>query len=272
MRMRRALSRANSASMQEELPVFFLMADRTRLIQQVPKNAVWAEIGVYKGDFSQQVLDACEPAEYYLIDNWKFEIADHNALAGETENFSNFAGKIHWDHFGDDPNGIQEQNFQYVTSRFAERPNVKIIRDDSANGIQALADASIDVMYIDANHQYEYVLRDMIHAQKKIKPGGIILMNDFYEGPGGAEQNLGVMGAVNTFVKRYDFHYLAMTHGSFADVALTDDPGSPFVRAFLENLKDSDLFFIGVSDVLVPNLRYKMYRKANGELRYVALL
>ena len=248
------------------------MADRSRLIQQVPKNAVWAEIGVYKGDFSQQVLDSCEPAEYYLIDNWRFEIHDHNALAEDTENFANFAGKIHWEHFGDDPNSDQEKNFQYVTSRFSERPSVKIIREDSAKGIESLPDAHFDVMYIDANHQYEYVLRDMIHARKKMKPGSIMLMNDFYEGPGGAEQNLGVMGAVNTFMKRYSYHYLAMTHGSFADVALTDDPGSPFVREFLNNLKNSDLFFIGISDVIVPNLRYKMYRKANGELRYVALL
>ena len=60
-------------------------------------------------------------------------------------------------------------------------------------------------MYIDANHQYEYVLRDMMEARKKLRPGAILLMNDFYEGPGGAEQNLGVMGAVNTFVKRFNF-------------------------------------------------------------------
>jgi hypothetical protein len=51
----------------------------------------------------------------------------------------------------------------------------------------------------------------------------------------------------------------------------------PYRRAFvslcatiLENLKDSSEFqFIGISDVLVPNLRYKLYRKQNGALRYV---
>jgi hypothetical protein len=29
--------------------------DRNGLIRPVPKNAVWAEVGVYKGDFSQIV-------------------------------------------------------------------------------------------------------------------------------------------------------------------------------------------------------------------------
>jgi hypothetical protein len=252
--------------------VFFVMGDRNSLIQQFPKGGAWAEVGVYRGDFSQRILETCAPVEFHLIDNWKFDIEDHNPFSDEAENFSGFSGKIHWQHFGDDPNATQEQNYQYVKSRFANAPNINIIRANSLEGIKSLPDAHFDVMYIDANHQYEYVLRDMMEARKKLKPGAIMLMNDFYEGPGGAEQNLGVMGAVNTFVKRYDFHYVAMTHGSYADVALTDDPDSSYVRELLTNLNDSDLVFIGISDPFVQNIRYKLYRKKNGDLRYVAML
>jgi Methyltransferase domain len=156
-----------------------------------------------------------------------------------------------------------------VKNRFSQTPAVKIIRADSSQAIKRLLDRNLDVIYIDANHQYEYVLRDMMEARKKLKAGGILLLNDFYEGPGGAEQNL---GAVNTFVKRYDFQYLAMSHGFYADVALTDDVSSPFVKEFLANLNNSELLFIGISDALVPNIRYKLYRKRNGELRYLAML
>jgi hypothetical protein len=80
------------------------------------------------------------------------------------------------------------------------------------------------------------------------------------------------MGAVNSFVKRYDYIYLAASCGSFANVALTDDPNSAIVRGFLDNLMNSDYQFVGVADVLVPNLRYKLYRKRDGSFRYVALL
>jgi hypothetical protein len=80
------------------------------------------------------------------------------------------------------------------------------------------------------------------------------------------------MAAVNTFVKRNDYTYLAMCCTSFGNVALTDDPSSPYVQEFLNNLKDSEFQFLGVSDVLVPNLRHKLYRKSNGEYRYVAML
>jgi SAM-dependent methyltransferase len=252
--------------------LFFILGDRVDLIRQLPKGGVWAEIGVYRGDFSQKVLEVCSPSEFYLIDNWKFELTEHNPFTDNADNFSGFMGRIHWEHFGDDPNATQQKNFEYVRDRFAQCANVKIVRARSIEAMRELGDGHFDVMYIDANHQYEYALRDMMEARKKLKPGGIMLLNDFYEGPGGAEQNLGVIGAVNTFVKRYDFHYVAMTHGAYSDLALTDDPQSAFVAEFLANLKDSDLVFIGIPDAIVPNIRYKLYQKPNGELRYLALL
>lgn len=248
------------------------MTDRNGLLTLIPRGAAWAEVGVYKGDFSQIVIDTCAPCEYHLIDSWTFDVKEHNQLADTSENFSNFAGRVHWQHYGDDPNRHQEENFRHVTQRFADVPGVRVIRAQSVDGIDRLPDHGMDVIYIDANHQYEYVLRDMFHARKKLKPGGIMFMDDFYEGPGGGEQNEGVMSAVNTFMKRNDYYYLAASCGSFSNVALTDDPTSPFVRQYLENLKNSDFQFIGVSDVLVPNLRYKLYRKANGGYRYVAML
>jgi Methyltransferase domain len=255
-----------------EATVYFIMGNRDDLIAQYPKHGVWAEVGVYRGDFSQKILEICEPSELYLIDNWKFDIQDHNPFADEAEHFSGFSGKIHWQHFGDDPNATQQINYEYVQSRFAQAHHVKILRENSVEGIRGIPDAHFDVIYIDANHQYEHVLRDMTEARKKLKPGGIMQMNDFYEGPGGAEQNLGVMGAVNTFVKRYDFHYVAMSHGAYSDVMLAEDPSSPYVKEFVSNLNDSDLTFIGISDPLVPNIRYKLYRKASGQNRYLAML
>jgi hypothetical protein len=252
--------------------VYLVMTDRNGIAGLIPKNAVWAEVGVYKGDFSQIIIDRCAPSKYYLIDNWRFDLRDHNPAEENTENFSNFKGRIHWEHYGDDANAHQEENYRNVTARFSAVEAVEVIRAESTKGIDRLPDASLDVIYIDANHQYEYVLRDMLHAKPKLKPGGIMFMDDFYEGPGGYEQNDGVMGAVNSFVKRYDYIYLAASCGSFANVALTDDPNSAIVRRFLDNLMNSDYQFVGVADVLVPNLRYKLYRKRDGSFRYVALL
>lgn len=212
--------------------MYLVMTNRDGIAQLIPQNKVWAEVGVYKGDFSRFIIEQCTPSKYYLIDNWRFEVRDHNPSDEETENFSNFRGRVHWEHFGDDPNAHQEKNYQYIKERFAHVTAVEIIRAELTKGIDQLPDASLDVIYIDANHQYEYVLRDMMHARTKLKPGGIMFMDDFYEGPGGEEQNEGVMGAVNTFVKRHDYVYLAASCGSFSNVALTSDPTSALVTEF----------------------------------------
>lgn len=252
--------------------MYFITATRNELIQLIPQNAVWTEVGVLRGDFSQRVLDVCSPSEFTLIDSWAHSSEDHTLFSDISENYVAFSGKIHWDHYRDDPAAAHEENYNYVKNRFAHDNRVKIVREESYKAIMQSPDQYFDVMYIDANHRYEYVLRDIIEARHKLKPGGIMLLNDFYEGPGGFEQNMGVVGAVNTFMKRYDYCYLAMTHGTYADVALTDDPNSPFIRQFLANLMDSDLTFIGVNDAVVPNVRYKHFRKSNGDLRYVAML
>jgi hypothetical protein len=252
--------------------MYFIMGTRHDLIRNIPPKGVWAEVGVYRGDFSRSVLDLCDPSEFYLIDSWEYDFKSHSPFPTMTENYSEFVGKVHWDHFGDDPSATQEKNYKYVLSLFAKDKRVKIIRQNSYAAISELKDKYFDVIYIDANHQYEFVLRDMMEARHKIKSGGIMLLNDFYEGPGGAEQNLGVMCAATTFVKRFDYYYLAMSHGAYADVALTDDPSSEFVRSFLNNLMSSDLTFIGINDSVVPNVRYKLFRKPNGETRYVAML
>jgi hypothetical protein len=267
---RAALTRIATAKRGDDL--YLVMTDRYGVAGLIPKQARWAEVGVYKGDFSQAVIDRCAPSKYYLIDNWRWEPRDHNPEDEQTENFSNFRGRVHWQHFGDNANAHQEENFRHVTTRFARNPEVEVIRAESTKGIDQLPDGGLDVIYIDANHQYEYVLRDMIHARPKLKPGGLMMMDDFYEGPGGYEQNDGVMGAVISFVKRYEWAYVAASCGSFSNVALSDDPGSPFVRGFLDNLKDSEFQFVGISDVLVPNLRYKLYRKSDGANRWVPLL
>ena len=227
---------------------------------------------MYRGDFSRRVLELCEPSEFVLIDSWKYDLRHHVPFSNLTENYGEFLGKVHWDHFGDDPSATQEANHKHVVEQFGGDNRVTIVRENSFDGIRGLPDRHFDAIYIDANHQYEFVLRDLLEARHKVKPGGLLVMNDFYEGPGGAEQNLGVLGATTTFVKRFDYFYVAMTHGAYADVALTDDPTSELVKAFLNNLMCSNLTFIGINDAVVPNIRYRVFEKSNGETRYVAML
>ena len=47
-----------------------LVANRSELIQLLPKKSIVAEIGVDAGNFSQVILDSCMPEKLHLVDIW----------------------------------------------------------------------------------------------------------------------------------------------------------------------------------------------------------
>jgi hypothetical protein len=66
----------------------------------------------------------------------------------------------------------------------------------SWEGAQLYADQSLDWVYIDADHHYEPVCRDIDAWLPKVKPGGVIAGHDYSNYPG-----FGVIQAVN---ERFD--------------------------------------------------------------------
>jgi hypothetical protein len=60
-------------------------------------------------------------------------------------------------------------------------------------------DASLDFCFIDANHKYECVSKDIDAWRPKVKPGGIFAGHDYTDWPG-----FGVMRAVNERFARFE--------------------------------------------------------------------
>ena len=54
------------------------------LLRFLPKNAVVAEIGIAKGDFSAQILEQSSPKRRYLIDPWVHQ--DNNDYQDDPNN------------------------------------------------------------------------------------------------------------------------------------------------------------------------------------------
>lgn len=69
----------------------------------------------------------------------------------------------------------------------------------SWDGAARYGNASLDYVYIDADHHYEAVRRDIAAWLPKIKPGGLIAGHDFCEYPG-----FGVIQAVTERFSRID--------------------------------------------------------------------
>jgi len=75
--------------------------------------------------------------------------------------------------------------------------NCEIIKATSMDAVKTFADESLDFVYIDANHNYEFVRDDIREWSKKVRKGGIVCGDDYYVFPSG---NNGVMKALDEWI------------------------------------------------------------------------
>ncbi len=79
---------------------------------------------------------------------------------------------------------------------------VKFIRKFSEDAIGHIEDESLDFLYMDGNHQYEFVKKDIELYYPKIKKGGVIGGHDYTSSPETEREGFGVFKAVNEFFKK----------------------------------------------------------------------
>lgn len=168
-----------------------MITNRDFVLRGLPTNSVGAEIGVYRGKFSAQILAIVRPRELHLIDPWRFEPDPKyaNALYGE---------RIGKDQANMD--AVLESCKTRVLAGIASGV-VKIHRAESAAAAELFADSYFDWVYIDGNHQYEFVKADLETYYPLVKPGGLIVGDD-YAMPGWWGD--GVERAVNEFIRSRD--------------------------------------------------------------------
>ncbi|TWT46787.1 class I SAM-dependent methyltransferase [Botrimarina hoheduenensis] len=184
---------------------------RGRMIRALPHNAVVVEIGVNQGEFSQTILSKTSPRKLHLIDCWE---EHHEGLDYPHDGF--YAKQA--DH---------QSNFDLVRQRFAgpiATGQVAVHRGYSVPMLETLADASIDWVYVDANHSYEAVAAELAVLLRKVKPGGVIAGHDYISTPYWKERNYGVVEAVDEFCWRHGWELIGRTTGPGWDIDQSDNP------------------------------------------------
>jgi len=159
--------------------------NRYRLVAELPKRAVGAEVGVWKGDFSAVLLRLTRPEKLYLIDPWAYreEAGYERAMYG---------GK------SDGQDGM-DAIYRSVSERFQRRDGkVVVLRAGSVDAAGQLAADSLDWVYIDGDHMYEAVKADLEAFHRVVRPGGVIAGDDY--GKGGWWSG-GVAQAVDEFAQ-----------------------------------------------------------------------
>lgn len=175
------------------------LANRAELLKYLPENAVVAEIGVLKGEFSRQILDMTRPAQLHLVDTWSGNAGQKNLATVQ----ANFQREIQ--------SGI-----------------VILHQGNSLHVQQYLPEHSLDWLYLDTDHSYETTKKELLLCAAILKPGGILAGHDYVTGNWHGGIRYGVVEAVNEFCIRHDWEFIFLTaethrHLSFAIRKIEND-------------------------------------------------
>lgn len=129
-----------------------------------------AEIGVLGGTYSEILCKANPTLKLYCVDSWGI---------GE--------GRLHDYHL---------RKYEVAKIKLALY-NTILMRKLSMDAVKEFKDESLDFVYIDANHSFDFVINDINEWGKKVKNGGIISGHDYA---------LGVKKAVDTYAETYGFN------------------------------------------------------------------
>lgn len=134
-----------------------------------------AEIGSYRGDLALHILARCPNLKhFYLIDPWEI-----------------YPEELQSRPFGDYPQEkwdaiLEEVCRKIVPWRIIGR--AVIMRETSVEAAKRIEDESLDLVYIDGIHTFEYVAQDIQLWLPKVKASGIVSGHDWWDeadGPGG---------------------------------------------------------------------------------------
>ena len=121
---------------------------------------VGVEIGVFKGQFSKVLMQEWN-GTLYMIDPWR-------PLGEEYIDSSNH--KDHLDAYEQATNSIKS---------FEDR--AFMLRGLSEQMVKLFANNSLDFVYIDGNHAYDFVKQDMEMWWPKLKKGGLFCGHDYLD-------------------------------------------------------------------------------------------
>lgn len=153
--------------------------NRQKMLATLPKGGRCAEIGVWNGGFSIEILNITRPRELVLVDPW-------DLLSQQSED--------EWTHGRHKDSHFMADMFANVESQYGSMENVTICKGFSAKVLSSFPDNYFDWVYIDGNHLYDFVKEDVEISFRKVKSGGIIAGDDYYWKKDGRTH---VKGAVN---------------------------------------------------------------------------
>jgi len=124
-----------------------------------------AEIGVFKGKYSEVLCKANPNLKLYGVDAWMLDAHEPGVFVGDEEQ------------------AYFDKCYKETLGRMSPYKNYTIVKKLSMEAVKDFEDNSLDFVYIDAGHDFISVANDLHHWQKKVRPGGIVSGHDYARYP-----------------------------------------------------------------------------------------
>lgn len=132
-----------------------------------------AEIGAWQGRTTVALADNT-PGMVFAVDTWEGS-EEHMAMLSEQPS---------------------DWLFGQFSKNVGDRSNIRAIRKLSVDAAKEIPDGSLDMIFIDAAHDYDNVKADILAWRPKLRPGGLFCGHDFDAG------RVGVVKAVRELIGR----------------------------------------------------------------------
>jgi predicted O-methyltransferase YrrM len=116
-----------------------------------------------------------------------------------------------WENYGDyneyQESDRQKNNYEFFLSnvnKTKHRNKINIKRGYSNNEILNLPDDYFDMIYVDGNHESEYVLEDAVLSFRKLKEGGYMIFDDYGWGSMDDFSTVGIECFLRAYKKRVE--------------------------------------------------------------------
>lgn len=151
------------------------------LIELLASGGLIAEVGTQYGNWAAEIIEHKEPAELHLFD-------------------------LTFDRTRDD---------------VKDAPSVKLHLGKSFEIMAQMPDNFFDWIYVDADHTYEGVKKDIGACIPKLKDEGILVFNDYLTWAPMLAEPYGVLAAVNELTTQgWEVCGLALARSGYHDIAL----------------------------------------------------
>jgi hypothetical protein len=195
--------RAALKQIDEAFPYPKRESDRLALRQWItvlaPKGGVGAEIGVFRGRFSEVLLTKLTPRRAYFVDPWRR--LGERFMAPDQYRWMTCNNTL--------PTEVALEEAMLRAALYPATESIFI--EDYFPGCANEIPEPLDWIYIDSSHKYDATLAELKQAAAMLAPGGVLFGDDWHPNP--AVPYYAVVRVVNDFVKNSDFEFVAAGPG-----------------------------------------------------------